>query len=259
MRRTLPIALGLLLATAACGPAEVVVTMEIDLQSPDGEGMVNRPLSEIEVQLLPFDRDAVFEEMAAAYGVPEPEVPQELIERRDEVQAAQLAWDDANRRWATIRDTLQKLNDAMAGYSRGESQYVMLFQEWQDWDSEYGDTEREVERTFAAFTALQEGTISSSDSVRILQESWGDEAFVDIGTVFAEQHALTGLDWVVDTTDANGVARGNLKVKPGTYWVYARYEMPYTELYWNLRIEVVGGEPMTVELNRGNAEERIKL
>ena len=61
MRSTLRFASGLLLAAAACGPAEVVVTMEIDLPNPEGEGTVNRSLSDIEVQLIPFDRDAVFD------------------------------------------------------------------------------------------------------------------------------------------------------------------------------------------------------
>lgn len=259
MRRTLPVALGLLLATAACGPAEVVVTMEIEVPNPDGEGTITRQLSDIEVQLIPFDRDAAFAEMATAYGTPEPEIPQELLDRRAEVQAAQMEWDEANRRWATIRDTLQTLNTAMEEYNPAEPTYRALFREWQDWESELGAAEREVERTFEAFDSLQQGTIRESDSVRILQENWADEAFADIGTVFNEQQRATGLDWVVDTTDASGVARGNLNVKPGTYWVHARYEMAYTELYWNVMITVEGGEPMTVQLNASNAQERIKL
>jgi hypothetical protein len=259
MRRTLPFALSLILAAAACGPAEVVVTMEIDIANPDGDGMMNLALADIEVQLIPFDRDAVFDSMTTAYGTPEPDVPAELIERRNEVQAAQAEWDAANRRWATIRDTLTKLNTAMEGFSRGEARYVALFREWQDWDGQYGAVEREVESTFAAFDALQQGTIRSSDSVRILQDNWADDAYADIGTVFSEKQRQLGLDWVIDTTDASGVARGGLMVKPGQYWVYARYEMAYTELYWNVPITVVGGEPMTVQLTRANAEERIKL
>jgi hypothetical protein len=237
-----------------------VVSIEADMPNPDGEGTVTQALSDIEVQLIPFDRDALFAEMATAYGTPEPEIPQELLERRNEVQAAQAEWDAANRRWATIRDTLQKLNDAMEPLARGEARYVALFREWQDWDSQYSSAEREVEQTFEAFDSLQQGTIRESDSVRILQENWADEAFADIGTVFAAAAAETGLDWVVDTTDASGVARGNLNVAPGTYWVHARYEMAYTELYWNVQITVEkGSEPMTVTLNRSNAEERIKL
>lgn len=259
MRRTLPFALGLMLAAAACGPSEVVVTMEIEVPNPEGEGMVMTPLSDIEVQLIPFDRDAVFDSMATAYGTPEPEVPPELVEERNRVQEAQADWDAANRRWAMIRDTLQKLNETMEQFSRGEARYVALFREWQDWDSQYGAAEREVDSTFAIFDEIQRGTLRASDSIRILQENWADEAFTDVGTVFTEKQLMTGLDWVVDTTDASGVARGNLMVKPGQYWVHARYELPYTELYWNVPITVEGGEPMTVRLTRENAQERIKL
>ena len=259
MRRTLPLALGLMMAVAACGPAEVVVTMEIDVPNPDGEGTVTRQLEDIEVQLIPFDRDELFDQMATAYGTPEPAIPQDLLDRRNEVQAAQAEWDEANRRWATIRDTLQQLNTALEQYSRGEAAYVALFREWQDWESDLGAAEREVDATFEAFNELQQGTIRESDSVRILQDNWADEAFSDIGTVFSEAQAATGLDWVVDTTDASGIARGNLNVKPGTYWVHARYELAYTELYWNVMITVEGGEPMTVTLNRSNADERTRL
>ena len=259
MRRTFALAFSLLLAAAACGPAEVVVTIEVEVPNPDGEGMVVRQLSDVEVQLIPFDRDAVFDSLTQAYGTPEPEVPQDLIERREAVQEAQAEWDEANRRWSTIRDTLQKLNDAMEQYSRGEARYVALFREWQDWESQLGAAQREVDQTFEAFNELQSGTIRESDSIRILQDNWADDAFADVGDVFAAKLRESGLDWVVDTTDANGVARGNLMVAPGTYWVHARYELPYTELYWNHMITVEGGEPMTVRLTRENAQERIAL
>jgi hypothetical protein len=259
MRRSLPFALILLLAVAACGPAEVVVTMEIDVPNPDGEGTVNRALSDIEVQLIPFDRDAVFDSMTVAYGTPEPEVPQELIDRRAEVEEAQAEWEASVRRWSMIRDTLQKLNTAMEGYSRGEARYVALFREWQDFDSQLGAVERETEANFDRFDELQQGTIRASESIGILQDNWADDAFAGIGTVFTQKQRASRLDWVVDTTDANGIARRHLSVKPGVYWVYARYELAYTELYWNLMITVERGQPMTVRLTRENAEERIKL
>lgn len=259
MRRSLVLATSLLLATAACGPSEVVVTIEIEVPSPEGEGTVVRPLSDVEVQLIPFDRDEVFDSLTQAYGTPEPDVPQDLLDRREAVQEAQAEWDEASRRWSTIRDTLQKLTEAMEQYSRGEAAYVALFREWQDWEGQLGSAQREVDQTFAVFDSLQQGTIRESDSIRILQDNWADDAFAGIGEVFAAKQRATGLDWAVDTTDASGVARGNLMVKPGTYWVHARYELPYSELYWNERITVEGGEPTTVRLTRENAEERIKL
>ena len=87
-RRSLPIAIALLLSAAACGSGEVVVTMEIDIPNPDGDGTITRALSDIEVQLLPFDRDAIFDSMTAAYATPEPEVPPDLIAARDLVREA---------------------------------------------------------------------------------------------------------------------------------------------------------------------------
>jgi len=259
MRRTLPFALSLLVAAAACGPAEVVVTMEVDMPNPDGDGTVVQPLSDIEVQLIPFDRDAVFDSLASAYGVPEPPVPQELIDARTEVQEANAEWQRNTNRWQTIRDTLQALTDAMEPLARGESRYSVLFLEWQDWDDQLGAAERAMESSFERFDELQRGTIRASDSIRILQDAWADDAFAEVGPVFDAKSRGSGLDWVVDTTDASGVARNHLRVKPGRYWVYARYELPYTELYWNFPIEVVKGEPMTVTLNRANAQERVKL
>ena len=259
MRSTLPFALSLLLAVGACSPTQVVVTMEIDVANPDGEGTINQALSDIEVRLVPFDRDAVFDSLTTAYGTPEPEVPPELIERRSEVQAANEEWQSHSRRWQTIRDTLQALNAALEQYSRGESRYVALFREWQDFDGQLGAVESQMESSFERFDSLQLGTIRSSDSVRILQDTWADDAFVDIGIVFANKASVSGLDSPTDTTDASGVARQHLRVKPGVYWVHARYELAYTELYWNVRIEVVRGEPLTVVLTRSNADERIKL
>lgn len=258
-RRNLPFVMAMLLAAAACGPAEVVVTMEAEVDNPEGEGMVTRPLADVEVQLLPYDRDAVFDSMSAAFGTPEPSIPQELIDAREAVAAAQAQWQAAERRWGTLRDTLQKITTTMEQYSRGESRYVALFREFQEFDSQLGRVERESKAAFEEFTRLQQATIRQSDSVRIMRENWGDEAFAGIGEVFLLKQRAAGLPAVADTTDASGVARNNLKVKPGQYWVHARYELPYTELYWNIPVTVERGEPVQVRLTRENAQERIKL
>jgi hypothetical protein len=251
--------MGLLLAAAACGPAEVVVTMEIETPNPEGEGTTTRTLSDIEVQLLPYDRDQIFDSVSTAFGTPEPPIPSELIAAREEVQQAQQEWDQNQRRWNILRDTLQTLTSAMEQFSRGEARYVALFREWQDFDAELGRVERQMNASFDRFDSLQRGTIRASDSVRILRDNWADEAFQDVGQIFLAKQRETGLDIAVDTTDASGVARGNLAVKPGQYWVYARYDLGYTELYWNVPITVERGEPVMVQLTLANAEERPKL
>ena len=260
MRRSaLPFAMSLLVVAAACGPAQVVVTIEIDVDDPEGGGTITRALSEVEVRLIPFDRDAVFDSMTAAFGTPEPSVPEDLVAARDEVRLAQQEWQQSQTRWNTIRDTLQKLNTTLEQYSRGEPRYTALFREWTAFDEELTGVDRQMTRSFDRFTGLQQGTIRASDSIRILRDNWGDEAFDGVGDIFIAKRASSGLDEATDTTDANGIARTHLQVKPGRYWVYARYELTYTELYWNVIIDVERGEPHQVRLTRENATERIKL
>jgi hypothetical protein len=93
--------------------------------------------------------------------------------------------------------------------------------------------------------------------MRIVLDNWADEAFAGVGEIFTAKQRAAGLPIVVDTTDASGMVR--LEAPPGTYWVYARYELPYTELYWNVQVTLERGEPAELVLNRANAEERPKL
>lgn len=258
MRSNLTFAIALLLGAGACSPAEVVVSAEIEVPTPEG-GMQQISLSELEVQLLPFDRDVVFDSLTQAFSQPEPQVPPELIDAREQVQAAQTEWDAAQRRWGLVRDTLQALSTALEQYNRGEAQYLLLYREFQDFDSQLSGAERQMNDAFARFDSLQRGTIRSSDSIRIIQDSWADEAFAGVGEVFRQKQLAAGLPMAVDTTDASGVARENFQVPPGQYWVHARYPMTYTELYWNVPVTVERGEPVQVTLTRANAEERIRL
>jgi hypothetical protein len=255
MRRTLPFAMGLLLAAAACGPGQVVVTMEIQNDNPDG-GTTTQALSDIEVQLLPFDRDSVFDSLTAAYPEPEPQVPAALSQARQLVEQAQGQYDQAQRRWATLRDTLQKISTTMQKYNRGEAQYLLLYKDFQDFDGQLSGAEKAMNSAFSKFDSLQQGTMHESDSIRVLQENWADEAFTAVDSVYMNKEAASGLQVAVDTTDANGVARDNFKVKPGKYWVYARYRETYSELYWNVPINVERGDPVQVKLDRSNAVER---
>jgi hypothetical protein len=257
-RRTFPFAMTLLLAAAACGPAQVVVTIEVDMDNPEGEGTVTRPLGDLEVQLLPYDRDAIFDSLQAEFSTPEPEIPAELMTARDQVAEAQGRWQQATNRWNTLRDTLQRITDTMDQFSRGEARYVALFREFQEFDSQLGRVEREMESAFTEFDELQRGTMRQSDSVRIMQDNWADEAFAEAFTVMSAKESAAGLRAAADTTDASGVA-ANFEVPAGRYWVHARYELPYTELYWNVPIDVVRGDPVQVRLTRENAQERIRL
>jgi hypothetical protein len=259
MRSVLTLAVPLLLASAACGPVSVVVSIEIEVDDPAGGGTIQRALPAIEVRLLPYDRDDVFDSIVAGYPTPEPAVPAALLAARQQVQAAHEEWSEAQRRWSVLRDTLQRLGASMEPLDRSGAAYILLFGDFSSLESQLPAVERAEQLAFARFDSLLKGTIRESDSVRILQENWGDDAFADVGSAFAAKVEASGLDVAVDTTDASGVARRNLRVAPGRYWVHARYELAYSELYWNVPITVERGDPVQVRLTRDNAEERLRL
>jgi hypothetical protein len=239
---------------SACGPGHLVVTAEMDVVDPETGEMVTRPITDTEIEFLPFDRDAVFDSLTAAFGTPEPEIPQDLLDAQSQVAAAQQAWRDLEAQWAAIRDRLQTINEQMDGLSRGEQRYRELFNEFSDQEQRLSRVERQRDAAFERFTSLQEGIIARQDSVRFLREDWADEAFADAWDVFQAKVEESGRDIVYDTTDANGIV--NPELPPGEWWVHARQELPLQVLYWNIPVTVVRGDPVPVLLNRANAEVR---
>ena len=241
------------LALAACGPADVSIYVAL------GGDDEPQPLDGIEVQILPYDRDAIFdslEAVAVAAGSPEPEMPEDLIAARDEIAAAQSAWRDEETRWGELRDRLQTINEELETLNQGERRYRELFAEWEDLNAVYEGAERNVGRLFEAFNDLQQATIGRFDSMRVVQGDWADQAFEDFEMVRFAKVEMSGLEAVYDTTGAEGVADFDEGVAPGAYWVHARYELVYDELYWNVPVNITTDEPFVLRLRRDNAELR---
>jgi hypothetical protein len=236
----------------------VAVTAEIEVPNPEVEGeMMTAPIAGTEIQFLPFDRDAVFDSLTTAFGTPEPPIPQDLLDAQGEIAAAQEEWQAAERAWQAGRDRLLAINQEMEGLNRGESQYNILYQEFRDREVEVNRAERIKDQAFARFNSLQEGYIQRADSMRFIQEQWADEAFAMAFDVFALKARETGQDILADTTDAQGMTLTD--VPPGDWWVHAYYELPFSELYWNLPITVIRGEPVQVRLTRETALVRPKI
>ena len=256
-RSALLLAAGSLLL-AACGPAEVAVTAELEAVDPASGETVIRPVSDLEIVILPYDRDAIFDAAATAFGTPEPEIPAELLQAREDIAAAQTRWRNFQDRWNALRDSLQTLNDEIAQYARGEPRYVALFNEYNDVEAQYNRVERDMNAAFNEFDSLQQASLQQSQEVRLLRENWAAEAFAEVDVTMNEAIIASGLDVAADTTDASGVA--TFAVKPGQYWIHARVEEVYTELYWNVPITVEkGDQPVTLTLTRSNAQVRPKL
>ena len=247
-----------LMATAlfsACGPTQVVITAEIAQDGPSQAGEPT-PLTDLEIRMFPYDRDAIFDSLTATAERPEPAIPDSVLDAQNQVAAAQQAWRDLESRWNVLRDTLQTLSDELEGLSRGQAQYRVLFADFQDLDDEYGRVERQRDAAFDAFTSLQAGSMAAAEEIRMLREQWADDAFVGVDEVMQRYERESGLRTLYDTTDASGIAE--FEANAGDYWVTARYELPYTELYWNVRLTVTG-DPAQLRLTHDNAAVRPKL
>jgi hypothetical protein len=235
------------LFVVACGPGQVAVTAEIEVPDPDTEGaMTTRPLADLEVQLIPFDRDQVFDSLTAAFPTPEPEIPAEMLAAQEEIAAARAEWNEAEAIWGNGRARLQAITEEMAPLNRGEARYNVLYREFQDVEAQVNRAERVKDQAFRRFTDLQEGFSQRRDSMRFIMDQWADEAFATVGDVFLVKMQETGQDILADTTLADGTAL--IDVPPGEWWVYAFYPQAYSEFYWNLPITVERGDPIQVRL-----------
>jgi TolA-binding protein len=251
----LPVILGAALLSA-CGPTQVVVTAEI-AQNDRSQDAEPRALGDLEIRLSPYDRDAIFDSLTAAAARPEPPIPDSVLSAQNQVAESQQAWRDTEARWNTLRDTLRTLSDELDQMNRQQGQYRVLYNEFQDMEDEYADVEDERDAAFEAFTSLQGASLAAAQEIRLLRETWADEAYAEVGVAMTAHERASGLQVLADTTDANGIAE--FEADAGDYWVTARYELPYTELYWNISITVVRGEPLQVRLMRDNASSRPKL
>ena len=239
-----------MVALTACGSAEVVVIAALgDGADPDAS-----PLDALEVQLLPYDRDQIFDSLATVAARPEPEIPADLLAAQEEIAQARREWRGSDTRWGIVRDSMNLLTEELEGLEPDMRTYQDLFDRWEDLEIELGQVERDRQRLFEVFTGLQEAAIGRMDAIRFERDTWAEDAFADIGEAFAVRIEDSGLNMAVDTTDVTGGVR--IEVSPGDYWVYARYELVSEELYWNLPITVARGEPLVVRLSRENAEVR---
>lgn len=245
------------LLTSACGGGEVVVIAALESDAATAGSPEAFPLAGLQVRLLPYDRDAIFDSLTQAAATPQPPIPDSLLALQTEIAKANEEWQDAEAQWNAVRDSLKSLADRMKEMSRSDTRYLVMFKDFQDLEPQEQAAKRASERAFARFTALQNRYNTQAEATRLAREAWADEAFASVDEVIRAKLEELGRQEVIDTTDANGMV--SIKVKPGKWWVHARHPQPYDELYWNVPIEVKRGDPMPFRLSRENAQVRPNL
>lgn len=248
--RALPMVLMAAVTLTACGK-----TVTVQVLPSSSQDTVAQPAADVPVEFLPYDRDSIFDALAAKASAPEPQVPEDLQQQKRQVADLNQEWHQAEDAWGTKRDSLEKLSEKLQGLDRRDPNYLQLYKAFNSLDSQVSQLQRQKNQLFARFDSLQKLTIERSDSMKAVTRSWENDAFSDYGTIVDSILKARGKEVKADTTGQSGYATAGIK---GDHWyAYARYELPFEELYWNVRIDTVQGD--TLKLTRDNAEVRLKM
>ena len=237
-----------LLLLSACSRSTQLAVRAVS----DGDGGEETALSQQVIRLLTYDRDAIFSHLASLASTPEPQPPEDLVQLRDSVAAAQIAWTEAEAAWNQGRSEMQTLSERMDNMDRTSDQYFAAYQQFDDLDVLVRRLDRAKQTYFETFTALQGTYRTRADSFNVVGETWADMAFEDFGVIVDSLIEARGEE-LVDTTDASGWAY--FRVPRGDWWVHTRSKLVFEELYWSVLYNSAGGTD-TLVLNASNAQFR---
>lgn len=261
MKRVLPLLtmLSAAVVLGACGGGDLVVRAQLEedtaIAGTAGDAMA---LNNLEVYLLPYDRDVIFDSLSSAASSPEPEIPDSVLALQEAIAEAQQEWKEIESQWIVHRDSLQQISDEMNAMSREDPQYVALFRAFNDLEPEEQALSRQNDSAFQQFTNLQTQFSNATTEIRAQRSQWANGAFASVDSLINVRLDELDREEHVDTTDATGAVPFT-DVPDGEWWIHARYELPYREVYWNVPVLIEGGDSVTIVLNRENGQMRPSL
>lgn len=250
MKRVLALGLGLASLGACSRSGELVVQAAIGRDTTGAATGIDK----LVIDLLPFDRDSIFEVLTRQASAPEPPIPPDLMALRDSLAAARELWTQAESQWNAVRAEMQDLSGSMDGMNRGSREYVQAYGRFTDLESQERSLARAKDQAFAEYEALQGRYSARADSIKVVRFNWEDEAFARYGEIVDSLLEASGRQIHTDTTGGGGYAV--FRVPAGRWHVYTRYELPFEELYFNLPVQIEAGQQDTLRLTRDTAEIR---
>lgn len=246
------VAVAVLLAAgvAACGGGQVAV--RVTDEGPQGE---LQPREDIEVEFLPYDRDSIFRALEEQASRPRPEIPDTLRTLYAEIIDRQEQWRQAERQWQRWRDSLKALSAAMEGMNEASAEYKRMYSAFTNLEPKVEALNQQKNEAFDAFDSLQTRTLNFADSIRALRDTWAQTAYEGYVQITDSIVQARGREIVRDTTNARGWV--TVTLPEGQWWVHARTQRPFEEVYWNVPLRPSRTD--TLRLTPENAEIRLSL
>lgn len=225
----------LLALAAACGESTRTVTVRATVLGPDS---VEAPVPQLAIVALPYDRDSLRAALERA-GPPKPSTA-ELDSLFAAFRGPFVAYSLASARIQRLEDSV-----AAARQAGGEPPAALL--------GALEESRRRRDSSRAALDAARAALTARDSALRAPIVAWENTTFRGWDTLTARLIDRSGVEPVVDTTDATGWAE--LRLAPDrAWWIWAEsidvYD-PHGKWYWNVPVE---GD--TVRLSPGNAEHR---
>jgi hypothetical protein len=241
-----PLFLLLSLLAAACSQPQLTVQAELSEAGAEAAD----PIADLPIRLVPYDRDAIIDSLTLAGKAPEPRLPVALNATRDSLAIVQAAWRVEEARLRAIQDTMPMLNVRIGA---DPTERERKLRETQRLEQEQREVKQRMATLQAQISARSREIGETVDSVRAARQRWSQTVLKDFDRIAEARISAAGRSAVIDTTDRAGNAV--IRVEEGRWWVYARYALPDTELYWNVPVEVAG-PTARVLLNEQNAVHR---
>lgn len=216
-----------------------------------------RPIAELDVVALPFDPDSILDSLTAAAATPPPEFPELQQEMRTYLPPQEDPYEELNRPWLLLRDSVEALSDSLLAMDRAAPSYSAAYARFRTLYGRLSERAAERDRALRSVNgdrvALARRAAAAADSLR----SWEYTAFAAYPELAGEAVVKSGREVVEGVTDEDGVAI--LELAPGRWWLIARapdQENPFMEYYWNVPATVTRVLPIRVPLTPENGVRR---
>lgn len=229
-------ATALVAALAACS-TETQLTIQAQGENAEGETV---PLSNVSLDILPYDIDELYAELEAESRPGEPP-------SADAIRDLAQRYQDACASYRATSDSIEAVQQrATAITDRTSDEYRAAFEQYQQLVA------RERQR-FDACQAVTDEYTAVRNAYREERRAWEERAWPQTEFVAAESARIGELPVQRVETGPQGTA--TVTVPNGDWWILGDAPIPgsISQKYrWNVQVDAGGGQ-QTVQLDAGNA------
>ncbi|MDH3289745.1 MAG: hypothetical protein OEO20_14290 [Gemmatimonadota bacterium] len=216
-----------------------------------------RPVPELDITALPFDPDRLLDSLAAIAPNPRPSFTELEQELRAYARPTDDPYEELNRPWRALRDSVVALSDSLFATDREAPHYAAMYERFRRSYARLADRAAERDAAMRQLGASDLGLARRAQAAADSLRRWEYEAYEGYADAAAAAIAHAGARVVETSTDGEG--RAVLGVEPGRWWLVARLpdpDNPFLEYYWSVAVTVTRLVPVRIPMDPGTGERR---